>query len=59
MWVLIDAGQILVTQEKPREPDFVAVLGLPTLAAIATGRLTPADTRAGLAFARGAIGSGR
>ena len=49
VWVLVDDGEITVTQEQPRKPDFVAAMDIPTLAAIGAGRL-----RAGDAVASGA-----
>lgn len=39
VWVVVDDGTIEVTQDKPREPDFVLRTDVPTLASIGTGRI--------------------
>ena len=43
VWVVIDDGEITVTDERPREPDFVMTTDIPTLGAIGTGRLAVGD----------------
>lgn len=50
VWVVVDDGTIEVTQEKPREPDFVLRTDVPTLARIGNGSLRPDEAiAAGLA----------
>lgn len=41
VWVVIDDGTIAVSTDKPREPDFVLTLDVPTLAALGAGHMTP------------------
>ena len=43
VWVVVDDGTIDVTQDKPREPDFVLKTDVPTLASIGTGRVRLAE----------------
>ena len=43
VWVVVDDGEITVTKERPREPDFVMTTDVPTLGAIGTGRLAVTD----------------
>jgi len=40
LWVVIDDDSITVTQERPRAPDFVATLDIPTLADLGAGRVS-------------------
>ena len=54
LWVTIDDGEIDVSATRPREPDFVATLDVPTLAAIGAGTLSVADAiRSGAASFEG------
>jgi DNA-binding HxlR family transcriptional regulator len=39
VWVVVEDGEIEVTDSRPGAPDFVATLDIPTLAAIGSGRL--------------------
>lgn len=43
VWVVVDDGEITVTEERHRKPDFVATLDVPTLAAIGNGLLDAQD----------------
>jgi DNA-binding HxlR family transcriptional regulator/putative sterol carrier protein len=59
VWVVVDDGEITVTQEQPREPDFVMTADVPTLAAIGSGGLALADAVAsGAARFEGDPGAG-
>jgi putative sterol carrier protein len=43
LWVVIDDGDIEVTDERPRRPDLVVTADVPTLAALGAGELSPAE----------------
>ena len=43
VWVTVDDGTFELHQTKPRKPDYVATVDVPTLADIGAGRLTPGE----------------
>ena len=42
-WVLVDDGDIQITQKRPRKPDFTLKMPLSDLGGIASGQLDPQD----------------
>jgi len=45
-WVLIDDGDLEVSYEKPRKPDFILTTDVPTLARLGTGVISPEEAMA-------------